>query len=172
MRIQFENSKYLCEKQVVLALSNRFWSVLTGLKFFFENAVSARFASIFLSVLSQNFLKSVLKYVEVYFTHELRRKFKKTDGRDVGIFSARKFRLNPNEIARKRIQLYKYTCISCEKPSDVFQDLYLRLKELKRSSNDRRFFLYAAIFKMPQEESSKVSRSLCDSLRSFQKSQI
>ena len=47
-------------------------------KIFFENAVFARFASKFHSVLSQSFFKSVLGYVEVCFRHELRRKFNKT----------------------------------------------------------------------------------------------
>ena len=60
------------------------------------------------------------------------------------------------EIAWKCIKLYKYTCLHCEKPSNVFWDHYLRFKGIKHSSNERRLFLYAAIFEMPQEESSKL----------------
>ena len=43
-------------------------------------------------------------------------------------FSLKISALNPFEIARKRIKLYKYTCLLCAKPSNVFQAVYLRFK--------------------------------------------
>ena len=46
----------------------------------------------------------------------------------VGNFSSKISALNSYKIARKRIKLYKYTCLLCVKPSNVFQDLYLRFK--------------------------------------------
>ncbi len=43
-------------------------------------------------------------------------------------FSSKISALNSLEIARKHIKLYKYTCLLCAKPSNVFQAVYLRFK--------------------------------------------
>ncbi len=62
MTIQNQNSKNLCEKLGVLAVSN--WEA--RLKLFRK---LCRFASKFHSVFDQEFFESVLNYVEVHFRY-------------------------------------------------------------------------------------------------------
>ena len=39
---------------------------------------------------------------------------------------------------QKRITVHKYTCLHCEKPSNVFQDLYLRFEGLRNTTKSQR----------------------------------